>query len=79
MVKIRLARQGSGHNKFFRIIVIDEKQKRSGQALDTVGFWQPSKNLEKVDFKKIQNWVDKGAILSNAVSELVKRNQVKTS
>lgn len=72
MVKIRLTRQGQGHNKFFKIVVINEQVKRNGQALDMVGYWQPAKKIEVIDIKKIKTWIAKGAVLSNTVLELVK-------
>jgi small subunit ribosomal protein S16 len=71
MIKIRLTRQGSGLNKFFRIIAIDESKKRSGEALESIGYWQPSKNLKQIDTKKIAVWVAKGAKLTKAVEKLI--------
>jgi len=71
MVKIRLARQGSGHNNFFRIVAIDEKAKTSGQALDMIGYWQPSKKLVEIDKKKVANWVKRGAVVTKAVENLI--------
>ena len=71
MIKIRLARQGSGHNKFYRIIAIDEQSKRSGKALDIVGYWQPSKKTKDVNVKRINEWVAKGAQITKAVEKLI--------
>ncbi len=72
MLKIRLSRQGRSHNKFYRVVTIDKNSKRSGEALDTVGFWQPAKNMLSLDKKKIDKWLAKGAKLTKAVSNLIK-------
>lgn len=72
MIKIRLSKQGSKANKFYRIVAVDEKRKRSGKALDTIGFWHPSKSVLQIDNKKVDKWVEKGAIKSLAVKKLIK-------
>jgi len=72
MIKIRLARQGTGNNKFFRLVAIDSRAKRNGIALDIVGTWHPSKKLIEIDTKKVHSWVSKGAILTPAAEKLIK-------
>jgi len=74
MVKIRLSRTGVRRKPFYRIVVIDEKQKGQGVALENIGYWQPAKDLLKIDKEKVKEWVAKGAKLTAAVSELLKSN-----
>ena len=71
MVKIRLDRSGVRNNPFYRIIVIDERKKKGGVPLENLGFWQPSKNLIKIDKQALELWVKKGAVISPAVKALI--------
>jgi small subunit ribosomal protein S16 len=71
MVKIRLARGGAKNAPFYRIVAIDEKRKRGGKPLEIIGYWHPAKNDIKIDKEKIKKWIDKGAVLTNAVKKLI--------
>lgn len=71
MVKIRLQRQGKKNSPFYRVIAIDEAKKRSGQPLEVVGFWYPEKNDKKINKKKIDAWVKKGAVITSGVKKLL--------
>jgi small subunit ribosomal protein S16 len=72
MVKIRLSRGGVRRKPFYRIVVIDEREKGAGVPLDNIGFWQPSKDLIEIDQAKVKEWVAKGAKITKAVSDLIK-------
>ena len=75
MVKIRLARTGVRRKPFYRIVAIDEKQRGQGVPLEVVGYWQPSKDVIKIDAAKVKAWVAKGAKLTKAVSALLKESK----
>ena len=70
MIKIRLSKQGSKANTFYRIVAVEEKRKRSGIAVDTLGFWHPSTSSKEIDQVKLKSWVAKGAVTSAAVKKL---------
>jgi len=72
MVKIRLARGVTKNDPFYRIVAIDTKRKRGGKPLEIVGYWHPAKNVKKIDTKKVDTWVKKGAQISQAVEKLIK-------
>jgi small subunit ribosomal protein S16 len=71
MVKIRLQRLGKKNAPFYRVVAIDESKKRSGEALDVIGFWYPEKNDKQIDKKKIEAWVKKGAVVTKGVKQLI--------
>lgn len=75
MIKIRLARGGVRRKPFYQIVVIDAKQRAKGIALETIGYWRPSKDEVKIDAAKVKEWVGKGAQLTEAVSALLKRSK----
>lgn len=72
MVKIRLARSGATNDPFYRIVAIDTKRKRGGKPLEIIGYWHPAEGIKKIDTKKIDEWVKKGAQVSQAVVKLIK-------
>jgi ribosomal protein S16 len=39
--------------------------------LEIIGYWHPAKNDIKIDKEKIKKWIDKGAVLTNAVKKLI--------
>lgn len=71
MVKIRLDRTGVRNKPFYRIVAIDERDKKGGVPLEVLGYWQPSNNLIKIDKKNLEAWVKKGAVVTPAVQKLI--------
>jgi len=76
-VHIRLSRFGRIHRPFFRVVATDQRRARdSGTALDVLGSYdplKPSKNLE-VDLDRIAAWLNRGAVISTALVNLLKAN-----
>jgi small subunit ribosomal protein S16 len=61
-VKIRLARIGTKHKPFYRLIAIDSRQKRDGQFLDNIGTYDALKgSIVRFEEELYNNWVSKGA------------------
>jgi small subunit ribosomal protein S16 len=70
-VKIRLSRIGKTHTPFYRIVAIDSRKKRDGESLEILGTYNPlSGELIQFHSDRIQAWVAKGAIVSDAVKKL---------
>lgn len=80
-VKIRMSRHGRRHRPFFRINVIDGRAPRDGKIVEKLGHYDPlEKNTEKeivLDIERVKFWLDKGAIPSDAVSEILLRKGIK--
>ena len=76
MVIIRLARSGAKKNPYYFITVADERRPRDGAFIERLGFFNPTaKGQEerlRIDIDKINEWVSKGAQLSERVSALIK-------
>lgn len=61
-VKIRLARIGTKHKPFYRVIAIDGRQKRDGQFLDNIATYDALKGkIVRFEEELYNNWVAKGA------------------
>ena len=74
-VKIRMTRMGRRHRPFFRINAIDSRTPRDGKILEKLGHFDP---LEKdktkqlvLDHEKVKQWLAKGAIPSDTVSQIL--------
>ena len=79
MVTIRLSRGGAKKRPFYQIVVADSRCPRDGRFIERVGFFNPlaTGNAERVriDLDRINDWVAKGASLSDRVASLVKEAQ----
>ena len=74
-VKIRLARHGAKKRPFYRIVVADSEFPRDGRYLENVGTYNPLIDPAEVNLKqdRIQYWLDQGAIPSDTVKSLLKK------
>jgi small subunit ribosomal protein S16 len=74
-VKIRLARHGAKKRPFYRIVVADSEAPRDGRFLETVGTYNPLYDPAEVNIKsdRIQYWIDKGAIPTDTVKSLIRK------
>jgi len=77
-VKIRLARHGSKKRPYYRIVVADVESPRDGKYLETVGSYNPLKDPAEVSLKeeRIRYWMDQGAIPTNTIKNLFKKEGV---
>lgn len=74
MVKIRLSRHGAKKAPFYRIVVTDSRKARDGRNIEEIGRYNPCVDpiLVEVDLDKFDEWVGKGAQVSDTVTRLVK-------
>ena len=73
MLKIRLTRTGKKHQPSYRIVVTEARSKRDGKYIESLGFYNPlikSKKI-KIDKKKYQEWLAKGAQPTDVVRRLI--------
>ena len=73
--KIRLKRIGRRNRPFYRLIVIDSRKRRDGAAIEQVGWYNPidPDNSYEIKDDRILHWLGEGAIPSNAVKKIMKR------
>ncbi len=74
-VKIRLARYGAKKKPFYRVVVADSESPRDGRYIENVGTYNPLLDPVEVTLKseRIKYWMDQGAIPSDTVKSLLKR------
>ncbi|MBR4399863.1 MAG: 30S ribosomal protein S16 [Aeriscardovia sp.] len=72
--RIRLKRTGKIHDPQYRVVVVDQRKKRDGEAIEEVGYYNPNPNpsLIHIDSEKVQRWLSLGAQPSDPVLVLLK-------
>ena len=80
-VKLRMMRMGRRNRPFFRINAVESRTPRDGRVLEKIGHYDP---IEKDATKQIvlnkeraQYWLDKGAVPSDTVSQILLRQGIK--
>ena len=75
MLKIKLSRIGKRGQPFYRIIIAEAKSKRDGKYTDLIGTYNPMINPKeiKIDTKKYNDWIKKGAQPTDTVASLYKK------
>jgi small subunit ribosomal protein S16 len=75
MLSIRLTRIGRRNRPFYRVVVADSRRSRDGRFIEVLGHYDPvaKPTVIDIDTEKIEQWVGKGAKLSDTVNSLVKQ------
>lgn len=80
-VRLRLTRVGGRKNPIWRVVAADQRSKRDGRVLETLGHYnaqtQPSTIV--LDEERVRHWLAKGAQPSETVSKLLKTQGISGS
>ena len=75
-VVIRLSRTGRKNRPSWRVVAVDSRKRRDGAFLENLGSYDPIRHdILQLHTDKIQSWIEKGAICSDAVKKLVRKNK----
>jgi small subunit ribosomal protein S16 len=71
--KIRLKRFGKKRAPFYRVVVIDSRKARNGQAIEEIGIYHPTRepSVIEVNSERAQYWLGVGAQPSEIVQRLL--------
>jgi small subunit ribosomal protein S16 len=71
---IRLSRFGRKNRPFYRIVVVDKRQKQRGKYIENIGFYDPLTQPFRLELKKdrFDYWCSQGAIISEGLEKLLK-------
>jgi len=79
-VKLRLKRLGRTHRSFFRLAAIESRNPRDGRVLEELGLYDPANNVEeqqvRLNADRIKHWLSVGAVPSDTVRDLLKKNGI---
>ncbi|MGE4317703.1 MAG: 30S ribosomal protein S16 [Deferribacterales bacterium] len=76
--RIRLVRLGRKKRPFYRIVVCDSRERRNGNFIEILGYYNPMPEVAevKIDEVKALDWLKKGAQPSDTVRSLLSKNGV---
>jgi small subunit ribosomal protein S16 len=76
-VTIRLTRAGGKKVPFYRVVAADRRSPRDGRFIEQLGVYDPLRDpVEfRVDAERLQHWLDKGALPSQTIAELLRRQR----
>lgn len=73
MLKIRLMRIGAKKKPFYRVVVLDERSKRTGGYIELLGTYNPLTEPKDIKLKqdRIDYWIKQGAQLSTGYLRII--------
>ena len=75
MLKIKLFQRGKRGQRTYRIVVAEAKSKRGGKFVDWIGHWNPFTQTLKLDQKKLEDWKNRGAQLTEGVRKILEKSK----
>lgn len=80
-VRLRLTRVGAKKNPIWRVVATDQRAKRDGRVLDTLGHYnaQTEPSTIVLDEEKVRAWLAKGAQPSETVAKLLKAQGITSA
>jgi small subunit ribosomal protein S16 len=72
-VRLRLRRIGGRKNPIWRVVVADQRAKRDGRVIETVGHYnaQTDPSTIVLDEERIRDWLGRGAQPTDTVRKLL--------
>ena len=73
-VRLRLTRVGGRKNPIWRVVVADQRSKRDGRVIETVGHYNAQTNPSTIvlDEVKVKDWLARGAQPTDTVKKLLR-------
>jgi small subunit ribosomal protein S16 len=80
-VRIRLTRVGAKQNPLWRIVVADQRSKRDGRSIETIGSYNPQTDPSTivVDEDRARHWLEHGAQPTGTVAKLLRIKGIEAS
>ena len=73
-VRLRLTRIGSRKNPVWRVVVADQRSKRDGRVIETVGHYNAQTNPSTITLneERVRDWLHRGAQPTDSVRKLLR-------
>jgi small subunit ribosomal protein S16 len=79
-VRLRLKRFGRTHRSCYRLAAMEARNPRDGRVLEELGFYDPeNKDVDrqvKLNAERIQYWLGVGAVPTETVRHLLRKNGI---
>ena len=79
MLKLRLKKIGRKRQPSYRLVIMDNKARRYGRAIEEVGYYNPITKQINLQEAKIVNWLNNGVKPTNTVLYLLKKANILTT
>ena len=76
MLKLRLKKTGKKNQPSYRLVVMENRTKRDGRAIDQVGYYNPISKQFSFKTDKIIKWLKVGVKPTDTVSSLLKKANI---
>ncbi len=78
-VRLRLTRVGGRKNPIWRVVVADQRSKRDGRVIETVGHYNAQTNPSTIvlNEERIKDWLERGAQPTNTVRKLLRIHNIQ--
>jgi len=75
MLKIKLQPTGKRHQKYYRVVIAEDRSKLTGTVVENLGTYNPHLTENKLSINKenYQSWVKKGAQPTPTVRKLAEK------
>ncbi len=76
---IRLQRGGRSHAPYYRVVVMDSRNRTRGRVIDDIGVYHPCAKpepLDEIDATKALAWLSKGARPSDTVRAVLAKKGI---
>ena len=73
-VRLRLTRVGGRKDPVWRVVVADQRSKRDGRVIETIGHYNPQTNPSTITLneERAREWLARGAQPSETVRKLLR-------
>jgi small subunit ribosomal protein S16 len=77
-VRLRLTRIGGRKDPVWRVVAADQRSKRDGRVIETIGHYNPQTNPSTIviDQQRARDWLARGAQPSQTVRKLLRINGI---
>ncbi len=78
-VRMRLTRIGGRKDPVWRVVVADQRSKRDGRVIETVGHYnaQTDPSTINVDEERVRAWLDRGAQPTDSVRKILRTQGIE--
>lgn len=77
MLRIRLTRIGKKNYPIYRIVIAEHTKPIQGKFIEIIGNYNPLTKKITLNKELVVNWLNKGAIPTNTVSKLLKKEKIE--
>ena len=76
MLKLRLKRNGRKRQPSYRLVIMENTNRRDGRPVDEVGYYNPITKESYLNEQKIKKWLNFGVQPTETVLQLLKKNSL---